>query len=83
MLRRFLLQRVEMIGPCLHHLRALREIGGVVVCRAHGVSLLMRQLQLDELMLMTELVQHRRSDAAKAMAGVEERNNCKFERING
>src|SRR5438552_3550387 len=42
-------QCVNVIRPSLHHLRAVLEIGGLVVCRSHLVALLVRQLPLDHI----------------------------------
>ncbi len=35
-----LARRVQVVGPCLHHLATLRQVGGEVIGRAHVVALL-------------------------------------------
>src|SRR5882672_12388351 len=65
-LRAALRQRIEQIGPALHHLDALREILRTVVGGAHLVALDMRQLALDHVGLEAELVQDRARRGAKA-----------------
>ena len=66
---RNLSQGIEMIGPGLHHGGAWLEVQRMVVGCTDGVVLLVRELQLDVLMRPALLVQDRRSNAAKSMAG--------------
>ena len=62
-------QGSEVIGPRLHHGGAWLEVQRMVVGCTDCVALLVRELQLDVLMRPALLVQDRRSNAAKSMAG--------------
>lgn len=54
---------VQVVRPGLHQFPPLFEVGGMVVCRADLVPLLVCQLQLDHVMPVTQLMQHRRGYA--------------------
>jgi hypothetical protein len=50
-------QRVQVVGPSLHHLAPCRQVLGEVVGRAYGVALRVGKLALDGLMVPALFVQ--------------------------
>lgn len=60
---------VEIVGPGLHHRRALREILRMVVETTRGISHRVRELPLDRIGPPAELVEERASGGPEAVRG--------------
>src|SRR5579875_2355126 len=61
--------RVEVVGPPLHHRRALAQVLRVIVGCSDLVALLMSELQLDVLVSELVFMENGRRQSAKTVAG--------------
>ena len=59
-----------MVGPSLHHLAPLLNIGRVVVCAANLVCVPMRELPLDPVAVEVHLVQRGADQMPESVAGL-------------
>src|SRR5581483_3716289 len=82
----FVAQRVQIVGPRLHHLSPLRKIFGEVVRRANAVPFPMRKLPFNGVPRPALLVQERGRHAAKTVdchlvAGVAQILQCEADGV--
>jgi hypothetical protein len=75
-----LAQLVQVVRPCGHHGPALFQIGRVVVRRHRGVSLLVRKLQLYDVMRVALFVQDGRSHTPETVPSHAARVTHAFQR---
>lgn len=54
-----LLELVEIVSPCLHHLSALRQIFRIIICRSHFILLSVGKLPLNPVPVIAEFIEHR------------------------
>lgn len=59
-----------MVGPSLHHLAPLLNVGRVVVCAANLVRVAVRELALDPVAVEVHLVQRGADHVPESVAGL-------------